>query len=383
MRRRGRPRHPDILTPREWEVLSLIEQGASNDEIAKRLGVTERTAKYHVSEILSKLGVSSREEAVAAVGERSARTGVLAHWALTLKIAAAVGAVAALAGVAVLGWSVAARGGDGDGDPSVQSVEEAHSRVLAAVTRPGEVLHTYSERSRRDATGEQLEQVGDSWSDPAADAVRSELRPGPDWPPNNESTGESLTIASGEFDYFDNAPGDAYRVFKPPCPGIVSAVLRSLLACLANPRTDWSVTLGGPPDDPRVNGGAEWEGRPAVAIVIIQEPVFESEETPFALSGVPTSTPHATFGQVTESAPPTGTREPEASLMLVQYGFTSTSYLDPQTYLPIAVTYDFELSDRPGPFTYIIRYEHEFIDRSSVAEDFFDPVSIGWKGEPN
>src|SRR5438093_171564 len=54
MRSRGRPRHPDILTPREWEVLSLIEKGASNEEIAERLGITERTAKYHVSEILSK-----------------------------------------------------------------------------------------------------------------------------------------------------------------------------------------------------------------------------------------------------------------------------------------------------------------------------------------
>ena len=63
MANRGRPRHPDILTPREWEVLELLRSGASNAQIAERLGVTERTAKFHVSEILSKLGVASREEA--------------------------------------------------------------------------------------------------------------------------------------------------------------------------------------------------------------------------------------------------------------------------------------------------------------------------------
>ena len=36
MRRRGRPPYPDILTPREWEVLALLRQGLSNEEIAQR-----------------------------------------------------------------------------------------------------------------------------------------------------------------------------------------------------------------------------------------------------------------------------------------------------------------------------------------------------------
>jgi DNA-binding CsgD family transcriptional regulator len=63
MKRRGRPPHPDILTPGEWEVLTLLREGLSNPEIANRLGVTCDAVKYHVSEILPKLGLPSREEA--------------------------------------------------------------------------------------------------------------------------------------------------------------------------------------------------------------------------------------------------------------------------------------------------------------------------------
>jgi DNA-binding NarL/FixJ family response regulator len=51
---RGRPRHDDILTPREWEVLELLREGLTNEEIAGRLGISFDTAKFHVSEILSK-----------------------------------------------------------------------------------------------------------------------------------------------------------------------------------------------------------------------------------------------------------------------------------------------------------------------------------------
>ena len=52
MPKRGRPRHPDILTPREWDVLALLREELSNAAIGQRLGITERTAKYHVGEIL-------------------------------------------------------------------------------------------------------------------------------------------------------------------------------------------------------------------------------------------------------------------------------------------------------------------------------------------
>ncbi|MGH7622369.1 MAG: helix-turn-helix domain-containing protein [Gemmatimonadaceae bacterium] len=60
---RGRPPHPDVLTPRQWEVLERVRDGQSNPEIARELGISTDGAKFHVSEILTKLGVSSRREA--------------------------------------------------------------------------------------------------------------------------------------------------------------------------------------------------------------------------------------------------------------------------------------------------------------------------------
>jgi NarL family two-component system response regulator LiaR len=53
------------LTPREHEVLTLMAEGLNNPEIAARLTVSRSTARAHVSNILSKLDVSNRAEAVA------------------------------------------------------------------------------------------------------------------------------------------------------------------------------------------------------------------------------------------------------------------------------------------------------------------------------
>jgi LuxR family maltose regulon positive regulatory protein len=53
------------LSPREQEVLHLLAQGASNQEIAAALVVTVDTVKYHVSNILSKLQARNRTQAVA------------------------------------------------------------------------------------------------------------------------------------------------------------------------------------------------------------------------------------------------------------------------------------------------------------------------------
>lgn len=53
------------LSQREVEVLGLVRQGFSNDEIASLLGISERTARAHVSSILESLGAADRAQAVA------------------------------------------------------------------------------------------------------------------------------------------------------------------------------------------------------------------------------------------------------------------------------------------------------------------------------
>jgi DNA-binding NarL/FixJ family response regulator len=53
------------LTPREREVLQMLAGGLGNKEIAARMKISEHTAKFHVAQILGKLGASSRTEAVA------------------------------------------------------------------------------------------------------------------------------------------------------------------------------------------------------------------------------------------------------------------------------------------------------------------------------
>jgi DNA-binding NarL/FixJ family response regulator len=54
----------ESLTPREIEVLGMLAEGAGNKIIARRLGISEHTVKFHVGSILAKLHASSRTEAV-------------------------------------------------------------------------------------------------------------------------------------------------------------------------------------------------------------------------------------------------------------------------------------------------------------------------------
>ena len=53
------------LTPREYDVLELLVEGASNKEIARRLGISASTVKFHVRSVADKLGADGRTDAVA------------------------------------------------------------------------------------------------------------------------------------------------------------------------------------------------------------------------------------------------------------------------------------------------------------------------------
>jgi DNA-binding NarL/FixJ family response regulator len=60
----------EALTTRELEVLAAMADGASNKTIARRLGISFHTVKFHVASILEKLDADSRTEAVAAAARR-------------------------------------------------------------------------------------------------------------------------------------------------------------------------------------------------------------------------------------------------------------------------------------------------------------------------
>jgi DNA-binding NarL/FixJ family response regulator len=59
----GQSRERPSLSAREWEILELLSEGATTADIADRLFLSRVTVRRHVSSILSKLGVTSREEA--------------------------------------------------------------------------------------------------------------------------------------------------------------------------------------------------------------------------------------------------------------------------------------------------------------------------------
>jgi DNA-binding CsgD family transcriptional regulator len=61
------------LTPREQEVVLLLAEGLSNKAIARRLGISVHTAKFHVGQLLDKLDATGRTDAVA----HAARLGVI------------------------------------------------------------------------------------------------------------------------------------------------------------------------------------------------------------------------------------------------------------------------------------------------------------------
>jgi DNA-binding CsgD family transcriptional regulator len=70
----SRPAEDDILlTPRELEVLTLLAEGLPNKAIARRLGISVHTAKFHVGALMDKLDAVGRTDAVA----HAVRRGVI------------------------------------------------------------------------------------------------------------------------------------------------------------------------------------------------------------------------------------------------------------------------------------------------------------------
>lgn len=71
----GSPAQAQGLTAREREVMELIAEGLSNRAIASRLYIAEKTVKNHINHLYSKLGVTSRAQAIALWRARRGSSG--------------------------------------------------------------------------------------------------------------------------------------------------------------------------------------------------------------------------------------------------------------------------------------------------------------------
>jgi hypothetical protein len=134
--------------------LTLVREGLTNPQVAERMGITLDAAKYHVSEILSKLHLSSREEAAAWQPEPAREAVLRPSWASALGgwwpfIARAAGAgavVAAVAGLGVLAYGVI----QSEGEPSVEAAPSANG---GAEPRAGVSLERRADRGRGQSRG--------------------------------------------------------------------------------------------------------------------------------------------------------------------------------------------------------------------------------------
>jgi DNA-binding CsgD family transcriptional regulator len=139
------------LTARERDVVRLMAAGRTNGEIAEALGITFATAKWHVSAIIGKLGVSTRDEAVAEWRRRQKRLparlrrrfAFIPH-AATLRIAIAIGGSIGAVGVAAAVVIAVRDGGDETPGPpaistAVTSLDPARAMAdqVVAIARAG------------------------------------------------------------------------------------------------------------------------------------------------------------------------------------------------------------------------------------------------------
>lgn len=138
-----------VWTPRQREVLALLVRGRTNGQIAEELGISLDGAKWHVSEIITKLGVESREDAAE---YWRARNGLRPRFTRLLKSlipgpiwakVAGVSAVIAAAGIAAAAITIWAEEGDdarsaADTPPTaVASVATSDPGAAPTSTTPG------------------------------------------------------------------------------------------------------------------------------------------------------------------------------------------------------------------------------------------------------
>ena len=344
----GGPNEQDLLTPREREVLALLREELSNEEIARRLGVSVAGVKYHVSEILGKLGLENRTDAArwAAAAPEERRP----WWAAAiapLRLGWVSGAVAVAAGVALavgigfLVWALASTGDGGSDVPAnLADLTPAnfYERVADAVRAEGKVYHVVTERSgEQGATTSQQWHV-EAWIDFEGVVGREEL----DF---SETTGVEVdpnasyrTIVIGDTEYSTDGTDSGTQPVQA-CDGVPFYAGISLpVLCDTDPDPELQAAIAA--GDLLLD--AEYTDAPAVSLAFESDIVSSDEE------GNEVRTPS-----------------------------TTTFYADPVSLLPVARVLEVDVEGVPSKL--IDTYDSELIDRAELPGDFFDPSAIGFE----
>jgi DNA-binding CsgD family transcriptional regulator len=340
------------LTPKQRQVMELMAQGRTNFEIAQALGLSLEGAKYHVSEILAKFDVASREEAVAAWrAHRSpaarAKRFLAGLPGLLPGSAAAKGVTLALvaAGVVAIAWvTILALGRDSDviDDPAdITTPEQFLAAMEDRLSRDGQVLQVAMETTiddDGDGTGERA-WSNRAWLDLSREQARIEFEKDPSFEADISEAHTELYVGP---DLYHRDPDD-----DEAQKGDVT----ELAGCLADQESLLEILVcGGYPYNAaeplqlKVNMGASYAGKPAVA--------FEMSET---------VTPGDPFG---------GTKPPVV--------VTRTFYAEPDTFLPVAFTITTP-PDSGVRGDMVTTYAAAFVDQGSLPADLFDPAALGYR----
>jgi len=149
----GRPRHPDVLTPAEWEVLAGVREGLSNRGIAERRGCDLETVRFHLKNLRRKLAVASREElrrfpgrpAEALADARAKLAGAAVREQIPLVHVSDMSRSLAFYGAA-LGFEVVARWPDGDAPPRWAALAAGGARLMLRHGHPRRRIDPRRER---------------------------------------------------------------------------------------------------------------------------------------------------------------------------------------------------------------------------------------------
>ncbi|MEX0784395.1 MAG: helix-turn-helix transcriptional regulator [Dehalococcoidia bacterium] len=187
------------LTDTQRRVLDLIAQGKTNHEIGQALGITLDGAKYHVTEILNKLGVDSREEAAALVApERGVRSFV--QRVASRRVVAAAAAVGAIAVGLALVLAFLSDGEEAGPVPAIQAAFLAGEFDPEGVDRTKQIVVVDGDGNTRDL-GKPAEYAAIEWSPDGRKLLALAL------------DGETLV-----FHVFDVTNGDSHSWDSPELP---------------------------------------------------------------------------------------------------------------------------------------------------------------------